>query len=276
MLDGIAVGPPPRRKPLWVPVVVYFATIFVLITANFALPRLMPGDPIQSLMARGSPTVPQDAVTKSNLAKYYQLDESLPDQYVHYLGRLAHGDLGKSINSNLPVRKEIGGKLAWSFLLLGSGFVISMIIGIPLGIHSGWKRGGRFDRVLQGFFLTSSAIPIFVLGALAFIVLAARLNILPYGGATTPFNEFTGLNKWIDIGRHVALPALMVGFELATIQFLVMRSSIVSELGADYLLGGRAKGLRERRLKYRYAARNALLPVVTVLGFSLGAGVFSL
>lgn len=258
------------------PLVAYAGTVFLLITFNFAIPRLMPGDPIEALMARGSPTVPQDVQTKKDLAQYYRLDESLPEQYVHYLGRLVHGDLGKSITSNLPVRKEVGGKLAWSGLLLGTGMVASIIIGLPLGMHSGWKRGGRFDGFTQSFFLSTMAIPVYVYAGLAFIILAARLNVIPFGGATTPFNEYTGFSKFVDIARHLWFPALMVGFDLATIQFLVMRSSIVGELGSDYLLGGRAKGLRERRLKYRYAGRNALLPVVTVVGLNISPGVFTL
>jgi peptide/nickel transport system permease protein len=98
----------------------------------------------------------------------------------------------------------------------------------------------------------------------------------PLGGASTPFNEYGGVAQILDVAHHLALPALLMGFEFATFEYLVMRSSMVSELGSDYLLSGRAKGLTERRLKYRYAGRNALLPVITVIGLQFSLAVTSI
>jgi peptide/nickel transport system permease protein len=265
------IGTARRRRR--VPVVSYLITIFVLVTFNFALPRLMPGDPIDALMALGSPTYVTDGETRAKLAEYYQLDDSLPEQYVHYLGRLAHGDLGVSVISNVSVTKELGGRVLWSFLLIVTAMGVSMLIGLPTGIHSGWKRGKRLDRGLLGFFLAAQNMPVFLLGAVAFVVLSAKLGLFPLGGAVTPFNEYSGIAHVVDIVRHLALPALLMGFDAATYEYLVMRSSMVGELGADYLVGGRAKGLRDRRLKYRYAARNALLPVITVIGVNFSMAI---
>ena len=273
---GLPVEAAPRRRPRWVPLVSYLATVFVLITFNFALPRLMPGDPIDALMAFGSPNYVQDDETRANLAEYYNLDESLPEQYVSYLGGLVEGDLGVSIVSNVSVAEELGGRVGWSLLLVVTAIVVSMVIGLPTGVHSGWKRGKRMDRGLLGFFLAVQNLPIFVVGSVVFIVLSAQLGIFPLGGATTPFSEYSGFREVLDIAHHLALPALMMGIDFATYEYLVMRSSMVSELGSDYLLGGRAKGLRERRLKYRYAGRNALLPVVTVLGLQFSLAVTGL
>jgi peptide/nickel transport system permease protein len=115
-----------------------------------------------------------------------------------------------------------------------------------------------------------------VVGAVVFVVFTGKLGIFPSTGAEEPFGVYTGFSRVVDIGHHLALPALLLAFDFATYQYLVMRSSMVSELGSDYLLGGRAKGLRKRTLKYRYAGRNALLPVVTVIGLQLGAGVTGL
>lgn len=269
------LDPTPRRRPLWVPVLTYVMTVFVLITLNFALPRLMPGDPIQALMAFGDPNYVQNDKTRSDLAEYYGLDKSLPEQYVDYLGRLAHGDLGTSITSNRPVRTEIAGKIWWSALLIVTAMGLSVLFSLPVGIHAGWKRGGRLDRGLQGFVMAAQNLPIFILAAVAFVVLAAKLGVVPYGGAETPFSEYTGLARVADIARHLWLPAVVMAFDFATFQYLVMRSSMVGELGSDYLMGGRAKGLRERRLKYRYAGRNALLPVVTVIGLNFGFAIAS-
>ena len=271
--EGLA-GRAPRRQPRWVSIATYLATVFILLTFNFALPRLMPGDPIDALMALGSPTYVEDEATRASLAEYYGLDASLARQYVRYLNGLAHGDLGVSITSNRPVNEELGGRVGWSLLLLLSATAIAMVVGLPLGVHSGWKRGKGVDRGLLGFFLSVQNLPIFVVGSVVFTLLAAKLGLFPLGGAKTPFSDYRGVDEVLDIIRHLALPSLLLAFDFVTYEYLVMRSSMVGELGADYLLGGRAKGLTERRLKYRYAGRNALLPVVTVIGlqFSLAVG----
>ena len=271
----VLVTPAPRRA-WWVPLVSYVATIFLLITFNFALPRLMPGDPIDALMAFGSPNYVQNDETRAELARYYGLDESLPRQYVHYLQGLARGDLGVSIGSRAPVASELGDVVGWSLLLIASATVVSMLISLPLGVHSGWKRGRRLDRGLLGFFLTVQNLPIFILGALVFVVFSAKLRLFPLGGATSGVGVYSGFAEVLDVARHLVLPTLLMAFDFLTYQYLVMRSSMVSELGSDYLLGGRAKGLRKRTLKYRYAGRNALLPVVTVIGLQMGVGVTSI
>ncbi|HUR23089.1 MAG TPA: ABC transporter permease [Acidimicrobiales bacterium] len=276
MTEGAAPAPSPMpQRRWWVAPTTYLATVFVLVSFNFAIPRLMPGDPIDALMAFGSTTYVQNDQTRAELARYYGLDKSLPQQYVHYLRRLAKGDLGVSIYNNVPVRRDLGGKVGWSFLLIVTATGVAMLIGLPLGVHSGWKRGKRVDRGLLAFFLGYQNLPIFVVGAGAFVLFSAKLGLFPYGGGATPFNDYGGFAQAIDLGRHLALPALLMGLDAATYQYLVMRSSMVGELGADYLLVGRAKGLRERRLKYGYAGRNALLPVVSVIGLQFGLAITS-
>jgi len=262
-----------RRQSKWATIASYLVTVFVLITFNFALPRLMPGDPIDALLALSDTAVLNDD-TRAALAEYYNLDASMPRQYLSYLIGLVHGDLGVSIQSNRPVNKELVDRVGWSFLLLVTASGIAMLIGLPLGVHSAWKRGKGVDRGLLGFFLTVQNLPIFIVGSLAFLLFAAKWRIFPYQGATTAFSDYQGFSEVADIIRHLTLPALLMSFDFITYEYLVMRSSMVGELGSDYLLGGRAKGLRERRLKYRYAGRNALLPVVTVIGlqFSLAIG----
>lgn len=270
---GALVDRASRRRRRWAPLLSYLATVFVLVTFNFALPRLMPGDPIDALMAFGSPNFVTDEETRANLERYYDLDDSVPEQYAHYLAGLVQGDLGVSIVSNVSVTEELLDRVGWSALLVGTAIVISMLVGLPTGVHSGWKRGKRLDRGLTAFFLSVQNVPIYVVGMAVFVVFAAQLDMFPLGGATTPFNDYDGLREVLDIAHHLALPALLLGVEFATYEYLVMRSSMVSELGSDYLLGGRAKGLSERRLKYGYAGRNALLPVVTVIGLQLSVAI---
>jgi peptide/nickel transport system permease protein len=273
--DDLSALPTRRRRRWWAPVAGYLATVFVLVTFNFAIPRLMPGDPIDGLMAFGSPSYVEDDETRAALARYYKLDKPLLTQYGSYLSGLARGDLGNSVYNNTPVRTDLGGRIGWTFLLIATATGISVLIGIPLGIHSGWKRGKRADRGLLGFFLAYQNLPIFVIGGAAFVVLTVKWGLFPYGGGSTPFNDYTGLAKVLDVGRHLALPATMMGLDAATYQYLVMRSSMVGELGSDYLVLGRAKGLRPRRLKYRYAGRNALLPVVSVIGLQFSLAITS-
>ena len=265
-----------RRRRVAVPVVSYVITVFVLVTLNFALPRMMPGDPIDALLAFGSPSFVNDPETRANLADYYNLDAPTGEQYLHYLERLVQGDLGVSIVTNVAVTQELGGRVAWSFLLMVTAMVISILIGLPAGVHSGWHRGKAVDRGLLSLFLSIQNLPVYLVGAVAFVVFSAKLGLFPPGGAETPSGVYSGFARVLDIGRHLILPALLLALDFATYQYLVMRSSMVSELGADYLLGGRAKGLTERTLKYRYAGRNALLPVVTVIGLQFGIAVTSI
>jgi peptide/nickel transport system permease protein len=272
----LTVAVPARRRSTWIRVASYLVTVFILITFNFALPRLMPGDPIDALMAFGSPNYVQNDQTRAELAAYYKLDESLPHQYGHYLEGLVHGNLGVSIVSNVSVAKELRARVGWSFLLILTATMISILVALPTGVHSGWKRGRPVDSALLGFFLSVQNLPIFLVASVAFVVFSAKLGVFPLGGATTPFSGYHGFGQVLDIAHHLALPALLMGLDFATYAYLVMRSSMVSELGADYLLGGRAKGLRERRLKYAYAGRNAFLPVVTVIGLQFGTAVTGL
>lgn len=265
------------RRRRWESPLAYLITVYLLITINFALPRLMPGNPIDAMLAFGSPNYVQNDQTRAELARYYQLDKPVPQQYAHYLAGLLHGDLGVSIISRHPVAEELRARVKWSFLLILTAAVISVLIGIPAGIHSGWKRGKAADRRLLTFFISVQNIPSFVIALVALVVLGAQLGVVPLGGATTPFSGYHGLREVLDVVQHLALPAFTMGFfDFATYQYLIMRSSMASELGADYLLAGRSKGLRERRLKYGYAGRNALLPVVTVVGLNVGLAITSI
>jgi peptide/nickel transport system permease protein len=141
-------------------------------------------------------------------------------------------------------------------------------------VLSGWRRGRPLDRGLLGLFLVIDTFPVFFVASAAAYVLAVKLGWFPLSGARTPFAESYGpLHEAADVAHHLALPAAVLALQFLTYQFLVMRSSMLAELGSDYLLLGRAKGLGDRVLKYRYAARNALLPSVTVAGLQLGFAI---
>lgn len=248
----------------------YALTVFVLLNLNFLLPRTLPGDPIEILAAQASPGLGGDEA-RAALASYYGLDRPLLQQYGHYLLALLDGDLGVSVTENRPVSELILQRLPWTLLLIGTAITLASIVGVVAGIHSGWRRGQSMDRGLLTLFLSMRNIPEFFLGSMALFVFAVHLNWFPLAGARTPFRTDQGLfDRILDIGHHLILPALVLAIGLTAGQYLYMRAGMVSELGAGYLLLGRAMGLSERRLKYRYAARNAMLPVITVISLELG------
>lgn len=249
----------------------YLLTIFVLLTLNFFIPRAMPGDPVSALAAQGSSHFTLGEQARTALRKYYGLDRSLPHQYGHYLTRLAHGDLGRSTVTLTPVSHELGRRLPWTLLLIGGAMALSIGIGVLTGVHSGWRRDRPADRTLLTSLLAVREFPPYLLASLLLYVLAVKVQWLPLFGAQSPSSDtFSLWAKAVDIGKHLLLPLLVLTVGLTAGNYLIMRAAMVSELGADYLLLGRAKGLRERRLKYRYAARNALLPVVSVTALQLG------
>lgn len=249
----------------------YLATIFVLLTLNFLLPRAMPGDPVQALLAQGAPGFVHGQQAVDRLEEYYGLDKSLAEQYGDYLSRLARGDLGRSIVTNTPVVDEIARKAPWTLLLVGGAVLVSTAVGLVAGISSGWRRDRPMDRALMTALLAVREFPTFLLGSLLLFVFAVELGWLPLFGAEEPFSSTYGpVERALDIGRHLLLPLVVLSVGLTVGNYLVMRAGMVNELGSDYLLLGRAKGLRPRRLKYGYAARNALLPVVSLTALQIG------
>lgn len=242
----------------------YLLTIFLLVTLNFFLPRLIPGDPISALVDGSSPNYVQDEATRAALESYYGLDRPLGAQYLSYLAGLAQGDLGTSIRYRVPVSQLLAERLPWTLLLLTSAMLIAITVGWTGGVQSAWRRNKPVDRGLLTAFLTLRSLPVFFIGSLALFVLAVKLGWFPLAGARTPFAELGQLATVRDVAHHLTLPAIVLALDFAASEYMVMRASMVSQLGADYLVLGRSKGLRDRRLKYRYAARNALLPVVAL------------
>ncbi len=246
--------------------------VFLLITLNFLIPRTMPGDPVDALLGQGATGFSMGEEARASLEEYYGLDGSLASQYGNYLSRLAQGDLGRSIATNAPVRQEILRKLPWTLLLIVSSLVLATAIGLVAGAHSGWHRDKPTDRALLTALIVVWEFPPYLFASLLLLVFAVKLRWLPLFGSQTPF---TGLNlEWtLDVAEHLVLPLIVLTAGLAAYSYLVMRAGMVTELGSDHLLLGRAKGLRDRRLKYGYAARNALLPVVGLTAVELSSAV---
>lgn len=261
---------PGRRRRVARAAAFYAGTFAILLVLNFFLPRLLPGDPIRALADPGAAGYVQDAGQRAKLEAYYGLNRPLGDQFVRYLSQLARGDLGTSIQTQEPVLTVIAQRLPWTLLLIASGLALSSLVGVTAGIHSGWRRGCSSDRALLVVVLLARNLPAFFVGTLLLLLFAVTLGWLPLSGATTPFTTMAPLERVGDVISHLVLPAVTLALSLLGSQYLLMRNSMVAELGQGYLLLGRAKGLTGRRLKYRHAARNALLPVVTQMTLELG------
>lgn len=253
-------------------------TVCLLVVLNFFLPRAMPGDPVDALLSQASPTYVYGEESRAALVEYYDLDRPLLAQFGGYLAGLARGDLGRSITFNQPVADLVRQRLPWTLLLGGTAAVVATAVGLLAGAGAGWRQGARRRRTWRRrsrggsrsrgnvslvLFLGLRELPSYFLGSMALFALAVKVDWFPLAGARSPFTDDDALARALDVGHHLVLPAATLAAGIATSQFLLMRAGMVSELGADYLRLGQAKGLPERRLKYRYAARNALLPVVT-------------
>lgn len=242
----------------------YGLVVALLVTLNFALPRALPGQPIQTLSNPRSPTYVGDASMRARVERYYGLDRPLAQQYASYMAGLATGDLGTSIRYNEPVAQVLGRRIGWTLLLVFTAVSLATALGMLAGVQSGWRRGRRTDRRLVAAFLVLDNTPSFFLASVVAYVLAVRLGWFPLSGARTPFADYGPVRQVLDVGHHLALPVAVLMAQFIGFQYLVMRASMVGELGSDHLVLGRAKGVSDRVLKYRYAARNALLPATTV------------
>lgn len=271
-VDGPQPGP--SRGPVRRSLVAYAVTVLVLVALNFFLPRAMPGDPLRALADPTATTYVPDAATRAALERYYGLDQPLAVQFAHYLTGLARGDLGTSIRYGGPVAGLLLERLPWTLLLVVSALLLGAALGLPAGIHSGWRRGRPVDRGLIVGFLAVRSLPTFFLASLAVYLFGAKLGWVPLAGARTPFaTGVTPVGAVLDVLHHLLLPAMVLAVHFAAGHYLLMRAGMVAEHGSGHLQLGRVEGLAERRLKYGYAGRTALLPVVTLLGLQFGFAV---
>ncbi|HOQ98664.1 MAG TPA: ABC transporter permease [Anaerolineae bacterium] len=246
-------------------------TVWLVLTLNFLLPRLMPGNPLADLDNPLGAPVPLSQEARARIMAYYGLDQPLPIQYQNYLRGLARGDLGWSIYYKAPVGHVLVGRLRWTLGLVGVATVLYVGLGVVLGAVSAWQRGSALDQGLLLTTFATGAFPAFFLAMLLIVLFAVKLKWLPLGGAQSvalllaPWPQRT-----VDIARHMVLPVLaLLLTSLADVYYLT-RNSLGQVLGEGYITVARAKGLRERTLLFRHALPNALLPVVTLASLRLG------
>lgn len=249
----------------------HLVALVAVVSLVFALPRAMPGDPLAALQDPSSSSYLTDPAVRDRLEAQYGLDRSPVEQYFGYLADLARLDLGWSIERRTPVTSLLGHHLPWTLLLLGTALLASAGLSFLAGVSAAWHRGRAPDRALLLVMAASRSVPPYAIAALLLLAFAVLLPLFPLSGATTAFADYDSVwAKVSDISRHLVLPAVALTLVLFGPTFLLVRNTMVSVLGEDYMTLARAKGLPTRLLKYHHAGRNALLPFVTMLGAELG------
>jgi ABC-type dipeptide/oligopeptide/nickel transport system permease component len=226
--------------------------LWLVVSVVFLLIHLVPGDPIQQMLGEGA------ASTDIQAARHaYGLDVPLGRQYINYWKGVVHLDLGRSVRFDQPVIRVIAQRYPQTLLLTAAAMFVALLLSIPAGVRSARRRNRWDDRVLSFVSLLGLSFPNFALGPILILFFAIYLGLLPVSGAGTP--------------AHLVLPAITLGGALAAILTRMVRTSMLEELGQDYIRTARAKGLSENVVVYKHALRNALVPVLTVAGLQFGA-----
>ncbi len=226
--------------------------IWLVVSAVFLLIHIVPGDPIQQMLGEGAASADIEKARRD-----YGLDIPLGQQYLNYWKGVLRGDLGKSIRFDRDVRTLIAERYPQTLQLTIAALAVALLISIPAGVRSARRRNRWDDRLISLVSLLGLSFPNFALGPVLILLFSIELALLPVSGSGTL--------------AHLVLPAVTMGGALAAILTRMVRTSMLEELGQDYIRTARAKGLTERAVVYRHALRNALIPVLTVVGLQFGA-----
>ncbi len=241
---------------------VSLALAWIVATIVFMTLHMVPGDPAEILLSTGG--VAPDPAAVAELRERLGLELPLMTQYGHFLLGLTRGDLGTSLVDEYPVLDEIALRLPRTLELIFAGTIIAVVIALPAGTYAALHRGGMFDRIASGAAALLLAVPVFVVGTVLVLVLAQMLRLMPAGGyvpfAQNPLQHLTLL----------ALPAIAIAKGLAAVVYRMTRASVLDALSRDYVRTARAKGISPTRVLVRHVVRNALTPVLTVLGLHMG------
>ncbi|HUQ57576.1 ABC transporter permease [Lentzea sp.] len=238
-------------------------SLVMVAVLGFFLFRVVPGDPVVS-MTRGRPTT---AATQAELRAQFGLDRPLPQQFWSYLTSLLRGDLGTSFTFRRPVADVIVERLGPTLLLAGTATLVAVLLGLWLGVRAAWRRDSVFDRVTTGVSLTLWAVPTFWLGMLLMMVTG---DLFPSRGMRDTDTAPDFVSQSLDVAHHLVLPSVTLVAVVCAEYALVMRSSLLEELHAPYLVTARAKGLREDLVRRRHAVPNAVLPAITLVFLRFG------
>ena len=243
-------------------------TLFVVISLNFALFRAVPGDAANAYRCRQC-----GPEFRAQIRKDLRLDESLPHQYVAYMGDLAHGNLGRSLRSQGPVWDELWNPIKKTIPMVLLGTIFSIVVGTLIGVVAAWRRGTFIDKASVSTALAFYSMPPQWLGLLMVLFVAGAVG-LPSSGVQSNdlglFGDASGWSIFVDRIEHMILPALTLGLVLAGDYALIVRTAMLETLGEDYILTARAKGISPFAIVCKHGLRNALLPITTLITLSLG------
>ena len=242
-----------RRLLMSIPV---FLGITMLV---FLFVALAPGDATSAMMRpeqMGDPTIRQAIIEK------YGLDQPIPVRYVRWLAGVLQGDLGYRLVGGRPISAEVARAFLASFLLMGTALVGGVLVGVPLGVLSAVRQYSKLDFTLTSITFLGVSMPSFLLGIGGLWLMGLQLGLVPIAGMLTPGQPF----NLFDLLRHLALPAAILGFGFAAIFMRYTRASMLEIVNLDYLTTARAKGLPPRTVIGRHAFRNAMIPVITLIG----------
>jgi peptide/nickel transport system permease protein len=242
------------------------ATILIIMTLNFAIFRLMPGNPV-AMIADMIRLRPEQV---ARLYELFGLDKTLWEQYVQYMIQTLRGFYGYSFYTQRPVGEEIMTRLPNTLLLVGTATVLSIIIGLVVGIFAAARRGSLIDITAISFGFLGNSVPIFWLGLILLLIFGVDLRWFPIRGTTSVPAPTDPLALVLDIMWHMTLPTFALVIILFGGYALIMRAAMIDVLTEDYIQLARAKGIDERTVLYKHALRNAMLPMVTVIALAFG------
>jgi len=250
----------------------FVVTLWAAVTANFLIPRLMPGNPALALMSRYRGHINPQSLHAIEIAFGVNKHQSLISSYFSFLGNIARGRFGISLTFFPdPVMKNVLQALPWTLALVGVTTILAFVLGTLIGLVAAWRRGGVLDGILPPIFVITSAFPYFFLAMLAIWLFAIELGWLPQSGGY----DYTNTVGWTwafvsDAVKHSILPALTILITSIGGWILTMRNNTITVLTEDYVRMARAKGLSPWRVMWSYAGRNAILPNLTGFAMSLG------
>ena len=227
-------------------------TLFGVLIVAFLLLYVAPGDPVEAMIGERA-----DSATIARLRAQLHVDDPLPQRFGHYVGRVLVGDLGNSYITNRPITQDIRERFPKTLQLAGAAMLLATVLGITLGVLSARRPGGIADRFALGLAYLGISFPVYWVGLLLILLFAVTLRWLPPSG-------YGSL-------RFLVLPALTLGMRSIAFQARMTRSAMLDALGADFVRTARAKGLSEWIVTVKHALRNALIPVITVVGLDFGA-----
>jgi peptide/nickel transport system permease protein len=251
----------------------FVLTLWVALTLNFLLPRMMPGNPAQAMIANHKGVVSPAALKALEAQFGLNTHQSLIGQYFRYLGDVATGKFGVSLTTQPgnSVGHIVLDAIPWTLGLVGITTVLAFILGTGIGIVAAWRRGGRLDSIMPPVFVIMTVVPYFWLGLVLILVFGVKLHWLPYffsfDYTLTPGFNWTFIS---NVLQHAILPAFTLLITTIGTWILTMRNTMITTLAEDYIRMARAKGLPGRRIMLNYAARNAILPNLTGFAMSLG------